>query len=293
MVVPFAAGGPFDVTARILAEHMRASLGQAVVVENVTGAAGSIGTARVAQAQPDGYTLITGGLNTHVINPAMLALQYDVLRDFEPVALIAGIQFLIVAKKATTANDLKELVASLRANPDKVSLGTAGKGTTPHLAALLFQKQTGTSLTLVSYRGAAPATNDLVAGHIDMMIDPANNSLPHVRAGTIKAYAVMAKGRLAVAPEIPTVDEAGLPGLHVQAWQALWAPKGTPNVIVARLNEAVVAALANPSVRSRLADLGIEFFPREQLAPDALAAFHRAEIERWWPIVKAANIKPE
>jgi tripartite-type tricarboxylate transporter receptor subunit TctC len=292
MVVPLPAGGAFDVTARIMAEHMRA-LGQPVIIENVTGAAGSIGTGQVARAAPDGHTLIFGGLNTHVVNPAFLSLQYDVLKDFEPVALIATVQLLIVAKKALPANDLKELIAWLRANPDKASQGTGGRGNVSHLAALFFQRETGTRLGFVPYRGAGAAINDLVAGHIDMMIDLAPNSLPHVRAGTIKAYAVTAAKRLTVAPEIPTVDEAGLPGFHMRVWQAVWAPKGTPKAVVAKLNTAVVAALGDPGVRSRLADLGQEIFPPEQLTPEALAAFNKAEIEKWWPIIKAANIKPE
>jgi tripartite-type tricarboxylate transporter receptor subunit TctC len=291
IVVPYAAGGPFDATIRILSEQMRTSLGQAIVIENVSGAGGSIGTGRVAQAGPDGYTLITGGLNTHVVNPAVLQLQYDVIKDFEPIGLLAGIELLIVGKRSITALDLKELIAWLKANPDKASLGTAGKGTTPHLAALLFQRETATRFALVSYRGAAPAMNDLVAGHIDLMIDPMNNSLPQVRAGTIKAYAVMSPKRAAVAPDIPTVDEAGLSDLHMQAWQALWAPKGTPPSVIARLNGAIIAALDDPDVRSRLADLGLQLFAREQMTPDKLAAFHKSEIEKWWPIIKGANIK--
>jgi tripartite-type tricarboxylate transporter receptor subunit TctC len=293
MVVPLPAGGAFDVAARVLAEHMRASLGQPVIIENVTGAAGSIGTGQVARAAPDGHTLIFGGLNTHVVNPAFLSLQYDVLKDFEPVALTATVKLLIVAKKAMPANDLKELTGWLRANPGKASQGTGGPGNTSHLAAILFQKETGTRLGLVTYRGAGAALNDLVAGHIDLMIDLAPNSLPHVGAGTIKAYAVTAPKRLAVAPEIPTVDEAGLPGFHIQVWQAVWAPKGTPKPIVAKLNAAVVAALGDPAVHSRLANLGQEIFPPEQLTPEALAAFNKAEIDKWWPIIKVANTKLE
>jgi tripartite-type tricarboxylate transporter receptor subunit TctC len=293
LVVPLPAGGAFDVTARVLAEHMRVSLGQSIIIENVTGAAGSIGTGRVARAAPDGYTLIFGGLNTHVVNPAFLALQYDVLKNFEPVALTASVQLLIVAKKAMPANRLNELIAWLKANPDKASEGTGGRGNTSHLAAILFQRETGARLALVPYRGAGAAINDLVAGHIDMMIDLAPNSLPHVRAGTIKAYAVTAKRRLAVAPEIPTVDEAGLPGFYMAVWQAIWAPKGTPVPVVAKLNAAVVDALADPAVRSRLSELGQEIYPREQQTPEALGAFHKAEIEKWWPLIKAANIKAE
>jgi tripartite-type tricarboxylate transporter receptor subunit TctC len=293
MVVPLPAGGAFDVTARVLAEHMRASLGRPVIVENVTGAAGSIGTGQVARAAPDGYTLISGGLNTHVINPAFLALRYNVLNDFEPVALTATVPLLIVAKKAMPANNLKELIAWLKANPDKASLGTGGRGNVSHLGAVFFQSETGTHMGFVPYRGAGTAINDLVAGHLDVMTDLASNSLPHVHAGTIKAYAVTAKGRLAVAPDIPSVDEAGLPGFYMEAWQAIWAPKRTPSAVIEKLNAAIMAASADPVARSRLADIGQEIFPPERQTPQALAAFHKAETEKWWPIIKAAGIKPE
>ena len=293
VVVPLTAGGAFDVTARILSEHMRASLGRPVIVENVTGAAGSIGTGQVARAAPDGYTLISGGLNTHVINPAFLALQYKVLSDFEPIALTTTVPLLIVAKKAMPPNDLQELIAWLKANPDKASLGTGGRGNVSHLAAVFFQRETGTRMGFVPYRAAGAAINDLVAGHVDVMMDIASNSLPHVGAGTIRAYAVTAKNRLAVAPDIPTVDEAGLPGFYMEAWQAIWAPKHTPKAVIEKLNASIMAALADPAVRSRLADIGQEIFPPERQTPQALAAFHRAETEKWWPIIKAAGIKPE
>lgn len=291
MVVPVAAGGTIDITARILAEHMRVHLGQSVVIENVTGAGGSIGTGRVARAEPDGYTLIFGGLNTHVINAAVLRLPYDVLDDFQPIALTSAFPLMVVAKKAIPASDLKELIAWLSANPDKSTVGAGGPGSPSHLAALLFQQQTGTRLAFVPYRGTGVAINDLVAGHTDLMIDAVPNALPHAQAGAIKAYAVMAKSRLTIAPEIPTVDEAGLPGFYMQVWLALWAPKGTPTHIVARLNAAVVATLGQPALRSRLGDLGQQIFPPEQLTPQALADFNRAELERWRPIIKAADIK--
>jgi tripartite-type tricarboxylate transporter receptor subunit TctC len=293
MVVPLPAGGAFDVPARVLAEHMRTSLGRPVIVENVTGAAGSIGTGQVAKATPDGHTLIFGGLNTHVINPAFLALHYNVLSDFEPIALTTTVPLLIVAKKAMPANNLKELIAWLTANPDKASQSTGGRGNVSHLAAVLFQRETGTRMGFVPYRGSAGAINDLLAGHVDVMIDLAPNSLPHVHAGTIKAYAVTAKGRMAAAPDIPTVDEAGLPGFYMEAWQAIWAPKHTPSAVIERLNASIMAGLADPTVRSRLAGLGVEIFPPERQTPRALAAFQKAEIEKWWPIIKAAGIKPE
>jgi tripartite-type tricarboxylate transporter receptor subunit TctC len=293
MVVPLPTGSAFDLSARLLAGRMRALFGQPVIVENLTGASGSVGTGRCARAAPDGYTLCFGGVGTHVLNGAVLAPTYDVLKDFEPVSLVATAQLLIVAKKTMTASDLKELIAWLKANPDAASQGTGGTGSLTHLAGVAFQRETGTRFRSVPYRGAGAAINDLVAGHIDIMIDLAPNSLPHVHAGTIKAYAVMAKTRLTAAPYIPTVDEAGLPGFYMSAWQAVWAPKGTPMSVIAKLNAAILDALADPTVRSRLADLGQETFPPEQQTPDALGVLQKAEIGKWWPMIKAANIKAE
>jgi tripartite-type tricarboxylate transporter receptor subunit TctC len=293
MIVPFPAGSAFDVAARVLAENMQSSLGQPVIVENVTGAAGSTGTGRVARTSGDGYTLCFCGLITHVINPAVLTLPYDVMNDFEPVSLVATTDLLIVAKKTTPANDLSELIAWLKANPDKASQGSGGQGSLTHVAGVFFQKQTGTRFNIIPYRGAAGAINDLVAGHIDFMFDLAPNSLPHISTGAIKPYAVMAKTRLAAAPGVPTVDEAGLPGFYMSAWQALWASKHTPQSAINKLNAAVVRALADPAVRSKLVTIGEEIFPREQQSPRALAALHRAELDKWWPIIKAANIKAE
>ena len=291
IVVPLPVGSAFDVTARLVAEHMRVSLGQPVIVENPTGASGSIGTGSCARAAPDGYTLCFGGVGTHVLNGAVFALPYDVLKDFEPVSLIATAQLLIVAKKAIAANNLKDLIAWLKANPGKASQGDGGPGSLTHFVGISFQEETGTQFGSVPYRGAAAAVNDLVAGQIDIMIDLAPNSLPHVRAGNIKAYAVLAGTRLAAAPDIPTVDEAGLPGFHISAWQGIWIPKGTPQAIISKFNAAIVDALADPMVRSRLADLGQDVFPREQQTPEALGALQKAEIKKWWPIVKAANLK--
>jgi len=293
MGMPFAAGGAGDTIARILAERMRASLGQPIIVENVTGAGGSIGAGRVAHAAPDGYTLILGNWATHVVNGAVLTLQYDVLKDFEPVSLVATQPMLLVAKKAMPAKDLKELIAWLKANPDKASQGSAGVGSATHIAGVFFQKETGTRLPLVTYRGSAPAMQDLVAGQIDLIIDLPGNALPQARAGTIKAYAVTAKSRLAAAPDIPTVDEAGLSGFYISVWYALWAPKGTLKDVIAKLNAAVKDALADPAVRQRLSELGNAIPPREQQTPEALGAYHKAEVEKWWPIIKAANIKTE
>jgi tripartite-type tricarboxylate transporter receptor subunit TctC len=293
MVVPFAAGGPVDTLARILAERMRASLGQTVVIENVTGAGGSIGTGRVARAAPDGYTLVIGIWTTHVVNGAIYALQYDVLNDFEPVALLANNPQVIVAKKSMPANDLKGLIAWLKLNPDKASAGTAGVASPQHVLGVFFQSATGTRFQFVHYRGGGPATQDLVAGQIDLIIGDQVTSLPQIRSGNIKAYAVTNKNRLTAAPDIPTVDEAGLPGFYTTVWNAIWAPKGTPKNVIMKLNAAVVGELADSAIRRRLADLGQEIVPRDQQTPEALAAFHRAEIEKWWPIIKGANIKGE
>jgi tripartite-type tricarboxylate transporter receptor subunit TctC len=272
---------------------MRALLGQPVIIENTAGAAGNLGVGRVARAAPDGYTIVVGFVGTHVFNGAMYPLQYDVLNDFTPISLIANIPYLIVAKKGFPANDLKGLIAWLKANPDKASAATGGVGTPQHVGALLFQNITSTHFQLVPYRGAAPAMQDLVGGQVDLMFDSAANSLPHVRAGGAKVYAATTKSRLASAPDIPTVDEAGLPGFYFSAWYALWAPKATPGSVISRLNSVVAEALADAKVRTSLADQGMEIFPREQQTAEALGAFQKAEIEKWWPIIKAANIKVE
>ena len=294
LVVPFGAGGPADTIGRILAEGMREPLGQPIIVENVVGASGTIGVGRVAGVPADGYTSVLGNWATHVLNGAMFALRYDLLADFEPVALVSSDPLLIVARKTMPANDLKDFIAWLKANPDQATQGTTGAGGISTVGGLFFRRATGTQFRFVPYRGGlGPAMQDLVAGQIDFMIDTAANSLPQVRAGTIKAYALTAKNRLPAAPDIPTVDEAGLTGLYALNWQAVFVPKGTPKDVVTRLNSAVVTALADPTVRRRLADIGQEIFPPERQAPQALAAFHKAETEKWWPIIKAAGIKPE
>jgi tripartite-type tricarboxylate transporter receptor subunit TctC len=293
MAMPFAAGGPGDVLARVLAEGMRQSLGQNVLVENVTGAAGSIGTGVVARAAPDGYSLILGNWTTHVVNAVAYALPYDVVKDFEPISLVATQPVVVTARSTFPANNLQELIAWLKANPDKATSGNAGIGSATHVASIFFQQQTGTRFQLVPYRGGAPALADLLAGHIDMMFDLATNALPQIRSGKVKAYAVTARSRIGAAPDIPTADESGVPALHFAVWNGLWAPRNTPKPIVDKLNAAVVAALADDKLRARLTDLGIEIAPRDEQNPQALANFQKAEIAKWWPIIKAAGIKAE
>jgi tripartite-type tricarboxylate transporter receptor subunit TctC len=295
MIVPFAAGGSNDTIGRIMAERMRAPLGQAVIVENVVGANGTVGIARAARAAPDGYTLSMGGFNSHVVSSAVYTLGYDALRDFEPVALISSSGGgLIVARKSMPANDLQGLIAWLKANPDTASAGNPGAGSSVQLSAILFQTMTGTRFQHVPYRGGGPAMLDLVAGQIDMIIaGDVTTSVPQVRAGSIKAYAVAAPRRLASVPDVPTVDEAGLPGFYSSPWYGFWVPRGTPKPVIAKLNAAVTEALADANVRARLADLGQEIFPREQQTPEALTALQRADMEKWWPIIKAAGIKAE
>jgi tripartite-type tricarboxylate transporter receptor subunit TctC len=293
LIVPFPAGGPSDTVARIMAERMGASLGQSIIVDNISGASGSIAVGRAARAAGDGYTLSFGSWSTHVVNGAILTLPYDLVNDLRPVALIVDSPLLIITRKEIPARDLNELIGWLKANPDKATQGTAGVASASHLAGVLFQQDTGTRFQFVPYRGLAPALQDLLAGRTDLMFDLVANSLPQVRAGGVKAYAVTARHRLTAAPNIPTVDEVGLNGLYVSSWQALWAPKATPKPIIDKLNAAVVDALADPAVRQRLIDLGQEIPPREQQTPEALGNRQNDEIEKWWPIIKAANIKAE
>jgi tripartite-type tricarboxylate transporter receptor subunit TctC len=293
MVVPYAAGGVTDTIGRVMAERMKSSLGKPVIVENVTGAGGTIAVGRVARAAPDGYTLGLGQNTTHVVNGATYALQYDLLNDFEPVALLSTGPYVLVAKKAMPANDLKGLIVWLKANPDNATLGHGGTGGVSHIAGIFFQRETSTRLQFVPYRGSAPAIQDLVAGHIDLVMSDPVASLPQARAGTIKVYGVTTKTRASSAPDIPTLDESGLPGFDITQWHGLWVPKGTPRNITAKLNAAAVDALTDPTVQTRLADLAQEIFPRDRQTPEALGAFQRAEIEKWWPIIKAAGIKGE
>jgi tripartite-type tricarboxylate transporter receptor subunit TctC len=291
MVVPFAAGGPVDVVARVLSEPMRKSLGQPVIVDYTTGAGGSLGVGRVARAAPDGYTVSIGHWGTHVVNGAVYSLQYDLQKDLEPVAMIGANPMLIVGKAAIPAGTLKDLIAWIKASRDGVNVGTAGAGSGTHISGVYFQNAIGANLQFIPYKGSGPAMQDLIGGQIDMMVDQMSNSMPQVRSGKIKAYAVTARTRSAAAPDIPTVDETGLPGFHISIWYGTWVPRGTPRESIARLNRAVTEALADATVRQRLADLGLEIVPPEQQTPEALGAYHKAEIEKWWPIIKAAGIK--
>ena len=293
IVVPFSAGGPTDAIARTLGERMRVSLGQTILVENVTGAGGTIGVARAAQSAPDGYTLSLGHLGTHVVNGAIYPLKFDLLNDFEPIALLASNPMMVVTKNDVPAKNFRELLDWLKANAGKVAAGTAGVGSGSHFSAVYLQTLTGVKLNYVPYRGTGPALQDLVAGQIDMIVDQASNSMAQVQAGKIRAYAITSEKRLPAAPDIPTTDEAGLPGFHISLWSALWAPKGTPKDVIAKLNAAVVEALADPAVRQRFGDAGLDIPPREKQTPEALGAYHKAEADKWWPIIKAANIKVE
>jgi tripartite-type tricarboxylate transporter receptor subunit TctC len=293
LVVPYPPGGPSDSAARIIADGLRAALGQPIVIENIAGGSGSVGVGRVARAAGDGYTLVVGIWNTHVANPALLALSYDVEKDFEPIGLISSYPVIIVVRKSLPVNDLQGLVAWLRENPDKASQGTAGAGSGSHIQGISFQRQTGTRYQFVPYRGQAPAMQDLVAGHIDILFDGPATSLPQIRAGSIRALAVMSKDRLPSAPDIPTVDEAGFPGFYFSNWNAIFAPKGTPHDVIRKLNDACVNALADRALRQRIVDIGQSIPLPDQQTPQALGALQKAEIEKWWPIIKAANIKGE
>jgi len=291
IIVPFSAGGPSDAMARILAERMKATLGETILIENVTGAGGSIGVGRAVRSPPDGYTVSFGHLGTHVANGAVYKLGYDLVTDLEPVALLPSNPMIVVSKNAVPAKSLKELLAWLKAKPAAATAGTAGAGSGSHIAGLYFESVTGIKLQYVPYRGTGPAMNDLVAGQIDLIIDQTSNSITQVRAGTIRAYAVTDAKRVESASDIPTTDEAGLPGFHMTLWSGLWVPKGTPKDIVAKLNASAVDALNDPAVRKQLENLGLQMPPKDQLAPEALGAWQKAEIAKWWPLIKAANVK--
>src|ERR1700682_3124119 len=293
MIVPFPAGGATDTLARFLAQRMRGILGQPVVIENVAGAAGSLGVGRAVRAAPDGYTLSIGTSTTHMLTGGLYALQFDLLKDLEPIVQIGSEPLLIVGKKSLPPKDLKGLIGYLQANPDAASVGIAGVGATGHLTGISFQKETGTRFQFVPYRGNAPAMQDLLAEQIDFMIEPSSNFQSLVRAGSVKPYAVTGRARLSWARDTPTADEAGVPNFFASLWYGLWVPKDTPKDVVAKLNASMVQVLADPPVRKRFDELGIGITPLVQQSPEALRAYQKAKAERWWPIIKAANIKME
>jgi tripartite-type tricarboxylate transporter receptor subunit TctC len=291
IVSPYPPGGSTDAVARIMAERMRSTLGQTVVVENVGGAGGSIGVGRVARANPDGYTIDIGQWDNHVANGVVYSLNYDLQKDFEPIGLMSINPQLLLARKGLPADDMKGLIAWMKANPGKATF--ANQQASAQTAAVLLQQLTGTSVLLVPYRGGGPAMQDLIAGHIDLLVIQAAAAMPQVRAGTVKAFANLSASRSPVVPDIPSADEAGVAGLYLPGWFGFFAPKGTPKEVIAKLNDAMVQALADPATRKRFSDLGLDIASREQQTPEGLAAFHRAEIEKWWPIIKAAGIKAE
>jgi tripartite-type tricarboxylate transporter receptor subunit TctC len=290
LVVPFPPGGSTDVAARILAERMRPVLGQPVIIENVGGAGGSIAVGRVARAAPDGYTIDIGQWDTHV-GSIIYPLTYDLQKDFEPIGLISVNPQLMVAKKTLPADDLRGLVAWMKANPGKATF--VNQNAAAQVSGILLQQLTGTQVQFIPYRGAGPAMTDLISGQVDLLVVQGAVALPQVRGGTIKAIANLSPRRSATMPDIPTSDEGGVNGLYMSGWFGFFAPKGTPKDVIAKLNGAMVEALADPAVRARFAELGLDVASREQQAPEGLAAFHKAEIEKWWPIIKSAGVKPE
>jgi len=292
-IVPASAGGPTDTIGRIVMARAQQLLGQTIIIENVGGASGTIGTGRVVRADPDGYTIGIGGPNHYVVNQSVYPLTYDTLKDFEPISMLANGPMLIMSRNSLPAKNLAELVTWLKANPDNVTFGTGGLASPPHISGLSLQTVTGNKFQFVPFRGSAPALQQVLGGQLDIIIDQASAALSVAKAGSVRAYAVTAKQRLASAPDIPTVDEAGLPGFYVSIWQAVWAPKGTPKDVIAKLNAAIAGALADPAVQKRLAEIGQELPSKEQTTPEGFGAFHKSEMDKWTPIIKAANIKPE
>ena len=292
-IVPASAGGPTDTIGRIVMARAQQLLGQNIIIENVGGASGTIGTGRLVRAEPDGYTIGIGGPNHYVVNQSVYPLTYDTVKDFEPISLLANGPMIIMSRNSLPAKNLSELVAWLKAQGDNVTFGTGGLASPPHISGLSLQTVTGTKFQFVPFRGSGPALQQVVGGQLDIIIDQASSAISIVKGGNVRAYAVTAKQRIASAPDIPTVDEAGLPGFYVSIWQGVWAPKGTPKEIIVKLNAAIAGALADPAVQKRLAEIGQEMPSAEQMTPAGFGAFHKAEMDKWTPIIKAANIKPE
>ena len=293
LIVPHAPGAGVDTSARILAERMKTTLGQAIVIENVPTGAGTVGVGRLAQAAPDGYTIGIGDQTSFVISSLTTSVRYGVLKDFDPISLLTTSPAVLVARKTLQASDLKELIVWLRKNPDGATAGSFGQGSGPNIVSAAFQNLTATKLRMVTYRGNAPALQDVVSGQIDLLFAETSTMMGHLRGGTIKAYAILTKDRSALLPEIPTIEEAGGPPLHIVTWRGMWVPKGTPADVSKRLGAAVLETLSDPAVQKRIAEVGQEVVARDQQTPQALAAHHKAEIEKWTPMVNAANIKAE
>ena len=292
-IVPASAGGPTDTIARIVMQRAQQFLGQTIVIENIGGASGTIGTGRVVRADPDGYTIGIGGPNHYVVNASVYTLPYDTLKDFEPISMLSNGPMIIMSRNSLPAKNLAELIAWLKANPENVTFGTGGLASPPHVAGLSLQTVTGNKFQFIPFRGSAPALQQVIGGQLDIIIDQASSALSIVKGGNVRAYAVTAPQRLASAPDLPTVDEAGLQGFYVSIWQGVWAPKGTPKEVIAKLNAAIGGALADPAVQKRLSEVGQELPTSEQMTPEGFGAFHKAEMDKWTPIIKAANIKPE
>jgi tripartite-type tricarboxylate transporter receptor subunit TctC len=290
LVVPLSVGGSTDVIGRVMAQAISKELNQTIVVENTSGAGGTIGVSRVVRAAPDGYTMLIGQWGTNVATGAIYNLNFDLLKDLDPVGLIATQPFLIVARGNIPANNLKELIAWIKANPDKATEGNSGVGSPSHVSGILFQKAINSPIQMIPYRGAGESTQAIVSGQIDVLLNTPAVSMEQLKAKQVKVFAVTAKRRLATAPDIPTTDEADLPGFYFTFWHALWVPKGTPKEVVAKLNGALRAALADPDLKAKLTALAQDIFPPEEQTPEALAKFQRAEIEKWWPVIKAAGI---
>ncbi len=293
LVIPLSVGGSTDVIGRLMAEGMRKALNQTIVVENTSGAGGTIGVNRVVHASPDGYTMLIGQWGTNVATGAIYNLKFDLLKDLDPVGLIATQPFLIVSRATMPANNLKELIAWIKANPDKATEGNSGIGSPSHVSGILFQKAINSPIQMIPYRGAGESTQAIVSGQIDVLLNTPAVSMAQLKAGQVKVFAVTDKRRLPTAPDIPTTDEAGLPGFYFTFWHAFWVPKGTPKEVVAKLNGALRTTLADPETRNKLTALAQDIFPPEEQSPEALAKFQREEIEKWWPVIKAAGIKAQ